>query len=142
NTHSNHIFIIHTSIEVQQTRPLCGMAVKHFHRRCGGPSGDLGGRNSVVFFTGNAVRMLTRFGYLDHPSVESSIDWLLRHQKSDGGWHCFRSRTGTLDGWEALAGFAAIPEAKRSAAMHRAIERGAEFYLERGLLREGRTPYA
>src|SRR5205809_733010 len=64
------------------------------------------------------------------------------YQKSDGGWHCFRSRTGTLDGWEALAGFAAIPEAKRSAAMHRAIERGAEFYLERGLLREGRTPYA
>src|SRR5438552_13575680 len=41
-----------------------------------------------------------------------------------------------------LSGLRRDSEAKRSAAMHRAIERGAEFYLERGLLREGRTPYA
>ena len=30
----------------------------------------------------------------------------------------------------------------RTAATDRAAARGAEFYLERGLLREGRTPYA
>src|SRR5256885_9768434 len=139
---TNWRLLVLSDLEVRRTHPRIVKAVKLFLRRFGGPSGDLGGRKSEVCFTGNAVRMLTRFGYLDHPSVQSSIDWLLRHQKSDGGWHCFRSRTGTLDGWEALAGFAAIPEAKRSAAMHRAIERGAEFYLERGLLREGRTPYA
>ena len=139
---TNWRLLVLSDLGVRGTHPRIVKAVKLFLRRFGGPSGDLGGRKSEVCFTGNAVRMLTRFGYLDHPSVQSSIDWLLRHQKSDGGWHCFRSRTGTLDGWEALAGFAAIPKAKRSAAMHRAIERGAEFYLERGLLREGRTPYA
>ncbi|HEV8595091.1 MAG TPA: hypothetical protein VGR51_06135, partial [Thermoplasmata archaeon] len=104
-------------------------------------AGWLGGRGEPCF-SGNGARMLTRFGRLRDPEVGRAFDWLVRHQKEDGGWHCFRSRTGTLDCWEALAAFAAIPPAKRSAAVDRAIERGAEFYLERGLLREGPKPYA
>ncbi len=110
-------------------------------RRWSGARGDLSGRNGEVCVTGNAVRTLVRFGYLDHPAVQRSIAWLLRDQKPDGGWHCFRSRTGTLDGWEALAAFAEIPEASRSAALRRSIERGAEFYLRRRLMDEGRTLY-
>lgn len=112
-----------------------------FVRRFGGPSGDLGGRASEVCFTGNAVRMLARFGYDDDPAFRPALDWLVKHEKADGGWHCFPSRTGTLDGWEPLAAFAALPAGFRTAAVNRAVERGAEFYLERGLLREGRTPY-
>src|SRR3970282_2439595 len=41
-----------------------------------------------------------------------------------------------------MAAFAALPPRARSASVLRAIERGAEFYLDRGLLREGRNPYA
>ena len=73
--------------------------------------------------------------------MRPAIDWLVRHQKKDGGWHCFRSRTGTLDCWEVLAGFAALPPEARTPPVLRAIERGAEFYLQRRLFREGRTPY-
>lgn len=103
--------------------------------------GDLGGRSSEVCLTGNAVRMMARFGYRKDPRVIEAIEWLVRHQKKDGGWHCFRSRTGTLDCWEALAAFAALPPEARTPAIPRSIERGAEFYLERRLFREGKIPY-
>lgn len=92
-------------------------------------------------FAGNATRALLRFGYRDHPVVQRSIDWILRAQKEDGGWNCFPSRRGTLDGWEGLAALAEIPVEQRSDAVRRAIERGAEFYLKRHLLVEGAGRY-
>ena len=97
--------------------------------------GALGGQGSEVCITGNFARTMTRFGYLEEKHVQRSFEWLVDAQKLDGGWHCFPSKTGTLDGWEAMAAFAAVPPPKRPAAMQRAIERGAEFYLERRLLR-------
>jgi hypothetical protein len=119
-----------------------GMRLMLRNNRAERPHDGLGGKDSEVCYTGNALRMLLRFGYRDDPFVATSIDWLVRHQKDDGGWHCFRSRVGTLDGWEALAAFAALPGPLRSPRVQRSIERGADFYLERGLLREGRTAYA
>ncbi|MGB6501267.1 MAG: hypothetical protein WBG19_07710 [Thermoplasmata archaeon] len=117
-------------------------AVHLFERRMGGPKGGFGGRGSELCFTGNAARMLSQFGYLEDPHLRDSLAWLVRRQKPDGGWHCWTSRTGTLDCWEALSAFAAVPPALRTPAIVRSIERGAEFYLSRGLLREGRRPYA
>ena len=105
------------------------------------PAGELGRPGSEVCITGNAVRMLLRFGYTKHPHLKPATDWLVRHQKKDGGWHCFRSATGTLDCWEALAAFTALPPVSRSPEVLRSIERGAEFYLKRGLSREGPAPY-
>ncbi len=110
-------------------------------RRWSVPRGDLSGRAGEICVTGNAVRTLTRFGYLEHPSVQRSIRWILRTQKEDGGWQCFPSRSGTLDGWEGLAALAEIPEGSRDRRMQRAIERGAEYYLERRLMKEGRGRY-
>jgi hypothetical protein len=107
----------------------------------GGPEGDLGGSRSEVCFTGNAVRLFSQLGYADDPRLTPAIDWLLEAQKDDGGWHCFPSETGTLDGWEALAAFAALPASRRTAATERAMARGAEFYLERHLLDEGPGTY-
>jgi Prenyltransferase and squalene oxidase repeat len=90
----------------------------------------------------NATRTLIQFGYLDHPVVQRSIEWLIKTQKPDGGWHCRPSRTGTLDCWEGLAAFAAIPADSRDAATLKALERNAEFYLKRALMKEGPGRYA
>ena len=138
---TNWRLLVLSDLGVPGTHPRIKKAVDLFLRRFSGPTGGLGQRGSEVCFTGNAVRMLARFGALRDPQARPAIDWLVRHQKADGGWHCFRSRTGTLDCWEALAAFAALPPAARPAPIERAIERGAEFYLDRGLMREGPKPY-
>ncbi len=119
-------------------RRLARLLLDRWSRR-GGDA--LGGRDSEICLTGNAARSLLRFGYADHPATRRAIDWIVRTQKSDGGWHCFRSRTGTLDGWEGLAALAELPADERSGRIQRAIERGAEFYLARRLMREGKVRY-
>jgi len=91
-----------------------------------------------VCIVGNVARMMTRFGYGDDRRVRKLYEWMIEDQREDGGWNCATDRPGTLDCWEALAAFATIPKPKRSAAMERAVERGAEFYLERKLFEEGR----
>lgn len=138
---TNWRLIVLSDLGVPGNHPRIKRAADLLERRWDGRDGAFGGRDSEACITGNAVRFLTRFGRFDHPVVQHSVDWLLRRQKADGGWHCFRSATGTLDAWEPLAAFAAIPPAKRSAAVQRSIERGAEFFLDRRLLREGKGTY-
>lgn len=89
----------------------------------------------------NTARMLVRFGYSDDRRVGKLYDWLLEDQREDGGWNCSQGTPGTLDVWEPLAAFAALPKARRSSKIDAAIARGAEFYLQRRLFKEGR-PYA
>ena len=90
-----------------------------------------------VCIAGNTARMLTRFGYGEDSRVRRLYDWLVEDQREDGGWNCSQGTPGTLDAWEALAAFAVVPKPKRPAKMDRAIEKGAEFYLERKLINEG-----
>lgn len=97
--------------------------------------------NDEVCIAGNTARMLTRFGYADDPRVGRLFDRLVEDQKDDGGWHCFKSSSGTLDCWEALAAYSALPAAKRTRKITRSIERGAEFYLERKLFDDGQRKY-
>ncbi len=112
------------------------------NRSAGGEEDSLGGPGSHLCFTGNAVRMMVRFGYGDDPRVRRAIAWLLSAQKPDGGWHCFPSDTGSLSSWEALAALAVLPPAARTPDVTQAIQRGLEFYLSRGLLQEGGQAYA
>lgn len=91
--------------------------------------------------TGNLARTLIRCGYEDDPQVRSALDWIVKAQKEDGGWHCFPSKRGTLDCWEGLSAFAVFPRAKWTRRIKRSVERGAEFYLERKLHREGGRRY-
>ena len=93
-------------------------------------------------FTGNMARMMIRLGRGDHPGVAKSLDWLADSQEKDGGWDCFGRKKGTLDCWEGLAAYAALGEKKLTPKWKSAVERGAEFYLERRLLKEGKKRYA
>jgi hypothetical protein len=95
-----------------------------------------------VCIVGNTARMLTRFGYANDQRVGRLFDRLVEDQKEDGGWHCFKSDTGTLDGWEGMAAFAALPKQLRTRSIKRSIERGAGFYLERRLYDDGEPRYA
>jgi hypothetical protein len=138
---TNWRLIVLSDLGMDRRDPRVRRAAEIVLRRWSGGKGDLSGRGGEVCVTGNAVRTLTRLGYLDHAAVQKSIAWLVRTQKTDGGWHCFPSRTGTLDGWEGLAAFAEIPEDRRDATVRRSIERGAEFYLRHRLMNEGRVRY-
>jgi hypothetical protein len=89
----------------------------------------------------NTARMLTQFGFSDDPRVRKLYDWMIEDQRKDGGWNCSQGTPGTLDVWEPLAAFAALPRSARTAKVGEAISRGAEFYLKRGLIHEGK-PYA
>jgi len=99
-------------------------------------------RGGEICVTGMITRALIQFGYFDHPAVQRTIDWIVRTQKSDGGWNHETSRRGTLDAWEGLAALAETPEKERTESMVRSIERGAEFFLRHHLMHEGRYPYA
>src|SRR5436190_10377739 len=138
---TNWKLLVLADLGLTKKNPRIRKAADLFLRRFSGPRGDLGGRIGEVCITGNAVRALVRFGYLKDPRLRPAIDWLVRHQKKDGGWHCFRSSTGTLDCWEALAAFSALPTASRTPQIRQAIERGAEFSPTRRLFREGAHRY-
>ncbi|MFZ0698653.1 MAG: prenyltransferase/squalene oxidase repeat-containing protein [Thermoplasmata archaeon] len=138
---TNWVAIVLADLGMTRSDPRIRRAAEMILDRWSKPGGDLTGRSGEICVTGNAVRTLIRFGYLDHPVVQRSIAWIVRTQKPDGGWHCFPSRTGTLDGWEGLAALAEISEGARSESVRRSIERGAEFYLRHHLMDEGRVRY-
>lgn len=90
-----------------------------------------------VSVSGNIARMLTRFGYWEDPKVRRLYDWLIDDQREDGGWNVEQASPGSLEAFEALAAFASVPKSRRPPKMSRAIELGAEFYLERKLFEDG-----
>ena len=138
---TNWLAITLADLGMTQADPRIRRTAEMIRDRWSKRGGDLSGRSGEICVTGNAVRTLIRFGYLDDPVVQGAIGWIVRTQKADGGWHCFPSRTGTLDGWEGLAALAEIPEEARGESVRRSIERGAEFYLRHHLMEEGRVRY-
>ncbi|HLF06092.1 MAG TPA: prenyltransferase/squalene oxidase repeat-containing protein, partial [Thermoplasmata archaeon] len=107
-------------------------------------NGLFGFRNGgpELCLTGNTARMFIQLGRGDIPHVKQSLDWLADTQLEDGGWDCFGRKKGTLDCWEALSAYAALGVKRLTKKWKRSAERGAEFYLERGLLNEGGSIWA
>ena len=95
-----------------------------------------GGKKGHLCTTGNMARALVRFGYTDHPKVRSAFQWLAENRDKKGGWSCFGSGRN-LDSWEGMSAFAVYPRQKWTEDMKRAVELGAEFFLERELHRQG-----
>src|SRR2546428_9629546 len=138
---TNWRLLVLADLGLTRKTPRVAKAVGLFLRRFSGPSGDLGGRGGEVCFTGNALRMLARFGYRKDPRTGAAIDWLVRHQKKDGGGDTFPSPTRSLGCWGALPRFAAFPPQARTPPGLRAIQPGAEVYLQRRLFRQGPHPH-
>jgi hypothetical protein len=127
----------------EKVRKACGLFLERYHRKDGGFD-DPEATKSELCITGELARTLTMCGYEDHPHVRSAFDWLVENQMKDGGWHSFPEEAngrGTLDCWEGLSAYAALPRQKWSRGIKRSVERGAEFYLARGLSREGQRRY-
>jgi hypothetical protein len=135
-------FLLLSDLGMTRSDPRIRKTAELMLRRWTEPGSDiLGGPDGEICGTGNSVRALIRYGYLDHPTVQRSIAWIVRTQKANGGWYCFTSSKGTLDGWEGLAALAEIPKDSRADDVTKAIERGAEFFLDRRLMHEGKVRY-
>ncbi|MCI4349950.1 MAG: terpene cyclase/mutase family protein [Thermoplasmata archaeon] len=136
---TNWMLLILADLGMTRDDPRIATACELWIERFAKPDGGFGmdsGRTSHLCLVGNTARALLRFGYDDHPAVRSSFDWLVQHQAKLGGWSCFGSGRN-LDSWEGLSAFAAYPRARWTSEMTRAVERGAEFFLERELFRQG-----
>ena len=113
----------------------CRLWIRRFARADGGFNTDDASKSHLCV-TGNTARALVRFGYADHPKVESAFRWLASSADPHGGWSCF-GKGRNLDSWEALSAFAVYPRERWTAAMTRAVERGAEYFLSKALHRQG-----
>ena len=113
----------------------CQMWIKRFAKRDGGFGTD-GAKSSHLCVVGNTARALVKFGYVDHPKVKSAFEWFVKNQSKLGGWSCFLGGRN-LDSWEPLSAFAVYPRQKWTRGMKLAVERGAEFFLERELHKQG-----
>ncbi len=138
---TNWQLLVLSDLGLTVATPAVKKACNLYLAEASGPEGDLGGSGSETCVTGNIARMMVRFGYVDDSRISEALAWLVKAQKEDGGWHCFPSEHGTLDCWEALAAFNALPRNRWTRSIKRSAERGAEFYLERELQKEGRGRY-
>lgn len=116
-------------------RTSCELWIKRFAKEDGG-FGSEGMKKSHLCVVGNTAHALVLFGYVDHPKVRSAFEWLVKNQDKNGGWSCYGSGRN-LDSWEGLSAFAAYPRQKWTKGMKDAVERGAAFYLEREMHKQG-----
>ncbi|MHA1552930.1 MAG: nitrogen fixation protein NifH, partial [Alphaproteobacteria bacterium] len=132
----------------ERIRAACSFILKKaWHRDSGGFSqrgGPNGGQGSGVIpcLAGNMLWVLIRFGYLDDPRVQSSIEWFCHYQRFDDGdglaptgwpydnWEiCWGRHSCHMGVVKMLKAFSEIPENMRSEPVSEAIARGAEFML-------------
>ena len=121
----------------------CEIWMKRFGARDGGFDASVKGspKYGHLCITGNTARALVKFGYVDHPRVRRAFEWFVKNQSELGGWSCWnygsRPRGRNLDSWEPLSAFAVYPRQKWTRGMKLAVEKGAEFFLERKLHKQG-----
>jgi hypothetical protein len=99
----------------------------------------------IPCLNGNLLHALLRLGYADDERVVAALDWLARAVTGEGGFRYLKSGTSGPDfacsangaqpcGWganKALRALLAVPSPRRTPAVERALEAGAEFLLSR-----------
>ncbi len=126
---------------IPSVRRACELWMERSPLEGGGVGGNSKGAGHHCY-TGNMARALIRLGYGDDPRVRRALDWLVESANPLGGWNCFSygsgpSRGRNLDSWEGLSAFAAYPRSRWRPAMEACVAKGAEFFLERELHRQG-----
>ncbi len=121
--------------EDPRIRTACELWIERFAKADGGFS-PLGTKTGHLCTVGNTARALVKFGFVDHPKVESAFEWLARTRDKNGGWSCFGSGRN-LDSWEGMSAFAVYPREKWTEGMKHAVELAAEFFLQRELHKQG-----
>jgi hypothetical protein len=109
--------------------------MRQFRLEGGGVGGNSQGKGHHCV-VGNMTRALIRLGYADDPRIRRSLEWLVETADPKGGWSCWGTGRN-LDSWEGLSAFAAYPRGRWTPEMQGVVERAAEFYLSRGLHRQG-----
>ena len=113
----------------------CEVWIERMGKEDGGFGLD-GAKTSHLCTTGNCARALIKFGYVDHRSVTSALEWLVRNSAEKGGWSCFGSGRN-LDSWEPMSAFAVYPRARWTRGMRDCVEKAAEYFLEKELHVQG-----
>jgi hypothetical protein len=136
---TNWMLLILSDLGLTRKDPRIARSCELWIKRFAKPDGGFGSekwKSSHLCTTGNAARALVKFGYEDHPKVRKCFQWFVKTQANLGGWSCFGSGRN-LDSWEPLSAFAVYPKQKWTRSMNSAVERGAEFFLERELYKQG-----
>jgi len=144
---TNWMLLILADLGLTKAEPrikrACEMWMKRFAAEDGGFDSSSKGspKYGHLCITGNTARALVKFGYTDHPRVRTAFEWFVKSQAPLGGWSCWNYGTSprgrNLDSWEPLSAFAVYPRQKWTHGMKIAVEKGAEFFLERELHRQG-----
>ncbi len=136
---TNWMLLILSDLGLTKAEPRIAKAselwIREFAKTDGGFAME-GMSKSHLCIVGNTTRALVKFGYIEHPKVRSAFEWLVKNQAEKGGWSCFGSGRN-LDSWEAMSAFAVYPREKWTKSIKLAVEKGAEFYLEREMHKQG-----
>lgn len=133
------MLLILSDLGLTKSYPAIARNCEQWIKRLAKPDGGFGfeaGKRSHLCIAGNVTRALIKFGYIDHPRVKRSLQWLIENQSEKGGWSC-SGKGSNLDSWEALSGIAEYPRERWTRSMRNAVEKGAEYYLQSELHRQG-----
>jgi len=117
--------------------------------------GDNGGDHNKVLscLTGNMLWGLIRFGYLEDPRVQKSIEWIVKYQRFDDGikkpperWPynigskkgeaCWGTHTCHMGVVKNLKALTEIPQDKRSDGVKDTINKAAEYLLNHHIYKQ------
>jgi hypothetical protein len=136
--------------EDNRIRKTCEFILEHSQDRVSGGFSCLGNKSkggqhstTIPCLTGNMVRSLIKFGYLDDPRLVRGINWITTYQRFDDkiqtapkGWpydkwkNCWGKHTCHMGVVKALKALAEIPSNRRSEDVRNTIEQGVSYLLE------------
>lgn len=121
-----------------------GFSMKYGKRKGTGLASEV-----IPCLTGNMIWSLIQLGYLKDARVQSGIEWIVKHQRTDDGIDvddlpteykyadmCFGSHTCFMGVVKSLKALSVIPEKRRSSVVKHKIEELAEFLLIHHLFKQ------
>jgi hypothetical protein len=136
---TNWMMLVLSDLGLSRSDPRMAELCEFWMRGFAAKNGGLGGNSTGTphyCVAANQARALIRFGYAEDRRIRRTIDWLVETANPKGGWSCWGSGRN-LDSWEAMSVFAVYPREKWTEEMRTVVEKGAEFFLQRELHRQG-----